>query len=59
MKCKEFVEEFSGAPLMLYEVAESAVDVEDCKELRDAATQYLAFKQAFEDALENVGYELG
>ena len=56
---EEFVEEFSGAPYELHEFAENAIDIEDCSELVEAAQAYLDAKEAFENALEEQGVEIG
>ena len=56
---EEFVEEYSGAPYELHEVAEGAIEVEDCDDLVEAAQNFLDAKQAFENALEERGVLLG
>ena len=56
---EEFVEEFSGAPYELHELADEAIGIEDCDELALAAQRYLDAKFAFEQALEEQGVEIG
>ena len=52
-----FVENFSGAPFELYELAEEMVDIEDCPQLVDVALEYLEAKNNLEIALEEFGIE--
>ncbi len=56
---QDFAEDMNGAPLLLDEFAESAREVSDCPELRDAAVQFLAARDRFEAALASVGVEVG
>jgi hypothetical protein len=59
MKFFEFEEDYNNAPYDLEEFAQGAEDVEDKPELAQAANEFLKAKQAFEDALEDAGIEMG
>lgn len=55
----EFVEEHSGAPYDVEEVAQMVLDqVEPC-ELRAKASHFLVAAEAFEEALMDAGFEFG
>jgi len=62
MNINEFIEEYSGSPIDLQEMAElcqSNLDDEDDSDLKELATEYLEAISAFRDAMSEAGIELG
>lgn len=59
MKLKEFVERFNGLPETERDFAYGAVDVEDEPDLRNAAEEFINAYDAFLNALDEVGVEIG
>ena len=60
MNVEEFVEEYSGAPYDLFEVADAACAlVGEPSELTDAAVMLLSARTRFVEVLGEIGYELG
>jgi len=59
MKLDKFIEHFNYASLELYEFAEEASKVIDAPNLKKAAKNYLEAKENFNDALDEVGVEIG
>lgn len=59
MNLKKFKTEWHNAPMSMFDFAEAAAEVEDSAPLRKAAEEFLAAQDAFGDALDDVGVELG
>jgi len=59
MEFSDFEMDYNNAPLDLEEFAHGAADVEDRPDLQEAAKEFLKAKQAFEEALDDVGIEIG
>lgn len=59
MTLTEFIEKADGAPWELERVAELATEVTNVPELREAAQEFLAWRQEFLDQLEAFEVELG
>lgn len=59
MKLSEFLEKYDGAPIDDEKAAQIAQNVEDCKELSQAAFSFIKAQDEFYSALEDVGFEFG
>ena len=55
----KFQAEFNGYPGEFYEFAEYAKEVKDCRELSDAAADFLGAKQNFERVMRQHDVEVG
>ncbi len=59
MKLKKFKEQYDGAPFLLEEFAEGAIQVTDHKELATAAKTFLDAQADFYRVLNDIKIEIG